>query len=207
MKQVGAFKGTVGIGLREVKLSDTEDYCFNKTFFNKTFIKYSTEPFNFTTNIEIRYFSSGCYYLEKENLTWSSDGVEILPDTNITHAHCKSYHLTEFAGGFIVLPAKIDFNEVFANADFMKNPTVYATVIALISLYLILSIIMFKMDKRDKKKIGLTIIDRNDEVCNKYYYEIKIYTGFRRDAETNSKVLYLKYFNTHNDLTIFVIVV
>ena len=129
MKEVGGFRGKVGIGLREVKLSDAEEYCFNKTLFNNTFSKYSQEPFNFTTDLEIRFFSSGCYYLDKETLAWSNEGVEILADTNITHAHCVSYHLTEFAGGFIVLPAAIDFNNVFANASFLQNPTIYSTII------------------------------------------------------------------------------
>ena len=188
MQQVSRYTGLVGLGLREVTFPDAENYCQNKTFFNKTFAKLSQEIFNFTTDFGIRYFSSGCYYLDKENLTWSTEGVEILPDSNITHAHCVSYHLTEFAGGFIVLPNKIDFNSVFANADFLKNPTVYAIVIALIGLYFILASFMIKLDRRDKRKVGYTILDVGGDLNNKYYYEIKVYTGARRNAETNSKV-------------------
>ena len=187
MSAVDGFAGTVGIGLREVTVEDSRNYCHNKTYFNNTFLTLTQQPWNFSSDVDIRLFSSGCYYLDKETLEWTNEGVEILPDTNITHAHCQSFHLTEFAGGFITLPAAIDFNQVFANADFLKNPTIYATVMAMGVLYIIIGICVYRCDRRDKRKVGLTVLD-NQHFCNKYYYEIKIFTGARKNASTKSNV-------------------
>jgi hypothetical protein len=43
--------------------------------------------------------------------------------------------LTTFAGGWIVLPAPINWNYVFANLDFAKNKTIYLTIIIIAVLY------------------------------------------------------------------------
>jgi hypothetical protein len=100
--------------------------------------------------------------------------------------------LTSFAGGFVVLPAKIDFNNVWENASFTKNPTIYATCIALVSLYIILAIWARYEDNRDRKKIVITVLNKEEDddfvdLKNKYLYEIIFFTGARKDAGTESK--------------------
>ena len=42
---------------------------------------------------EYRVYSSGCYYLNKEN-EWKSDGLRVGPKTNLSQTHCYSSHLT-----------------------------------------------------------------------------------------------------------------
>ena len=100
---------------------------------------------------------------------WSSYGTEVLPDTNLTHTHCQSTHLTSFAGGFIVLPAAIDFNAVWAHASFLDNPIIYSTIIALICLYISLAIWARYMDWKDEHKMGITLLGDLNEKGNKYY--------------------------------------
>lgn len=61
--------------------------------------------------------------------------------------------MTTFAGGFIVLPAPINWSYVFANLDFMKNKTVYLTVICTTTLYIILLLYARFKDKKDIEKV------------------------------------------------------
>ena len=42
--------------------------------------------------------------------------------------------LTKFTGGYQVLPAPINWNYVFANANFLKNKTIYLTVICVVAI-------------------------------------------------------------------------
>lgn len=52
---------------------------------------------------------------------------------------CLSDHLTLFSAGFFILPNTIDFEYVFANADFEDNLTIYlAIIISLIMFWMLL---------------------------------------------------------------------
>jgi polycystin 1L2 len=94
-------------------------------------------------------------------------------------------HCTEFAGGFIVLPSPINFEEVFANASIDRNPIIYATVFTIIGLYVILAVVCRILDMRDKKKKGITMLNE-DKMEN--LYEVIVFTGNRKDASTESNV-------------------
>jgi len=48
---------------------------------------------NNSEEYEYRVYSSGCYYLNKEN-EWKSDGLRVSPKTNLSQTHCYSTHLT-----------------------------------------------------------------------------------------------------------------
>ncbi len=79
--------------------------------------------------------------------------MKVGPLTNHYQTQCFSTHLTTFAGGFLVLPAPINWNYVFANADFAKNKTVYLTVICVSVIYLVLVIYARFRDKKDVEKV------------------------------------------------------
>ena len=187
MTQVNGFKGYVGFAIREIN-------CFNKSMENiDTIIENilnSNDKMN-DNNYWLRIYASGCYYMDPLTKMWSSNGMEILPDSNLTHTHCLSNHLTTFAGGFIVLPNKINFDQVWANASFLQNPLIYSTVIVLICLYILLVIWTRYMDWKDNKKIGITILNvsQSKRIKEKYIYEIIVFTGNRPNAGTKSKVL------------------
>jgi hypothetical protein len=75
--------------------------------------------------------------------------------TNHYRTQCFSTHLTKFAGGWIILPDSIDLKFVFANADFMKNKTIYLTIISVSIIYIILIIYARFYDKKDIEKVKM----------------------------------------------------
>jgi len=184
----------LGMGIRELTIDENLNLCLSNStnHTDKPPIQSSSYNLNFTDDISLRAFTSGCYYIDKTTGLWSSYGVEVQPDTNITHTHCISNHLTEFAGGFVVVPNQINFDYVWANADFLKNPTIYATVIAITCLYLLSTIWCRWMDLIDLKKTQVYLLDDNN-ICDTYLYEIIVFTGNRQDAGTDSQVrIFLK---------------
>ena len=178
----------IGLGIRELNDAENQSLCANEARQNLTRAPIAPQyDFLFKYNLSILAYSSGCYYLNKTSVSWSSEGVEVLDDTNTTHTHCISSHLTEFAGGFVVLPNQINFDYVWANADFMRNPTVYATVIAITGLFLVLLVWCRWMDLVDLKKTQIYFLNDNQKY-DTYLYEVILFTGNRRNAGTDSKV-------------------
>lgn len=141
----------------------------------------------FTASVSQRVFGAGCYYLDESTAEWSSSGAEVLADTNTTHTHCVSKHLTQFAGGLVILPASIDFDNVWANASFTKNLTIYLTVIIISSLYLILLLLCRYQDWKDDNKRSVFILADNGPF-DQYFYELIVFTGGRKNAGTHSNV-------------------
>ena len=191
MVSVNALQGYVGFSVIEINSSRLD--CQNKTNNRVTTLieaiknQTSSNQRSFSNNYWLRIYSSGCYYINSSNI-WTSYGMEILADSNVTHTHCLSNHLTSFAGGFIVLPPAINFNYVWSHASFLQNPVIYSTVIALACLYILLGIWSRYMDSKDSQKMGITILGDLDNKENKYIYEILVYTGARLNAGTTSNV-------------------
>ena len=170
-------------GLRELNSTELTDFCSNQSIQNPPIIN---ERFNFTSNYELRIFSSGCYYLDS-NQQWKSDGLTVGPLTNEEITQCFSTHLSTFASGFAVLPTPINWNYVFANADFFRNQTVYLTVICVFVIYILLMIYARYKDRKDLEKLGMTSLPDNHR-SDHYYYQILVFTGQRKDSGTKSKV-------------------
>ena len=161
MSRVNAHKGYVGFSIIEMNTTDLD--CQNKSVNSiETLIKLIKEKDNFTDNFWLRVYSSGCYYMNTSSNVWTSYGMEILADSNLTHTHCLTNHLTTFAGGFVVLPNAIDFNYVWSHASFLQNPVIYSTVIALITLYIVMGVWTRYMDCKDEQKIGVTLLSNDD---------------------------------------------
>ena len=64
---------TLIFGLRELNSTETEDFCSNTSLNNPPI---ANERFNFTSDYELRIYTSGCYYLDKTN-QWKSDGLVV----------------------------------------------------------------------------------------------------------------------------------
>jgi len=122
MTQVNGFKGYVGLSIGEIDFS-----LFNST----SNIELISQNFTFTSNYWQRVYSSGCYYMNTKTNEWSSLGMEILADSNLTHTHCQSTHLTTFASGLNVLS---NANDVFENDSFLQNTIIFSTLFASICL-------------------------------------------------------------------------
>ncbi|CAF0882123.1 unnamed protein product [Adineta steineri] len=183
-------------GMRELNSTEMNNYCLNNSSVN-TSLPITDQPFNFTSNYELRIYTSGCYYLD-ENNNWKSDGLIVGSLTNHYETECLSTHLTTFAGGFIVLPEPINWSYVFANADFLKNKTIYLTVICMSIAYIILMIFGRFKDKKDIEKLGVTPLPDNGK-SDQYYYQIIVFTGQRANSGTQSKVHFI--LSSDNDET------
>ena len=178
--QVNGYKGFVGYGIREINAN----HCTSK---NPAPLVNISGPVNFTSDFLIRAFTSGCYYYDTPNGKWSSNGMEVLKETTLTSAHCQTNHLTSFAGGLVVMPNSINFEYVWANASFTRNPIIYSSIIGLISLYVVLMVLAHLVDKKDARKINLVPLADCVSACE-YFYEVIVFTGGNKEAATNSKV-------------------
>ncbi len=174
-------------GLRELNSSEINDFCCSNNSITSPPI--TNEKFNFTSNYELRIYTSGCYYLD-ENNNWQSDGLIVGPLTNHYETQCFSTHLTTFASGFVVLPAPINWNYVFANTDFLRNKTVYLTVICVSVIYIILMIYVRYKGKRDLEKLEVTLLPDNHK-SDQYFHQIIIFIGQRKNAGTKFKVHFI----------------
>ncbi|CAF1035223.1 unnamed protein product [Adineta ricciae] len=175
-------------GLRQLNTTEQSNQCSNASVTQQQ-PPVSNQPFNFTSNYELRIFTSGCYYLDT-NSNWQSEGVLVGPLTNHQQTQCLSTHLTTFAGGFLVLPAPINWNYVFSNADFTRNKTIYITLICVSILYLLLLVYARYKDKKDLEKLGVTPLPDN-QPSDQFFYQILIFTGHRTYSGTNSKVHFI----------------
>ena len=113
--------------------------------------------------------------------------MKVGPLTNHNQTQCFSTHLTIFAGGFAILPLPVNWSYDFANADFMKNKTIYLTVICVSVIYILLMIYARFKDKKDIAKLGVTPLPDNHK-SDQYFYQIIVFTGQRKDAGTKSNV-------------------
>ncbi|ESO89018.1 hypothetical protein LOTGIDRAFT_228960 [Lottia gigantea] len=185
-KKINDYIGTVYIGVRQL---DPSEYTANyQTALDLP--NYEKGTGNPSEKYKIRVFSTGCYFFDKDINDWSSKGCWVGPKTDELVTHCFCNHLTTFAGGWVVVPNTIDWNFVFSNSDFSKNPTLYITEIVIAALYLIAVIWARREDKKDIERLGLTPLKDNDP-RDKYYYEVCVVTGMRRNAGTDSKVCFI----------------
>jgi hypothetical protein len=111
--------------------------------------------------------------------------------TNHDQTQCFSTHLTTFAGGLVILPSPINWNYVFANADFVQNKTIYLTIICVFIIYIVLMIYARFQDKKDLRKLGVIPLLDNHK-SDQYLYQITVFTGQRTDAGTKSEVKLLE---------------
>ena len=111
------------------------------------------------------------------------------PKTNLYETQCFSSHLTSFTSGLRVVPQSVNWEYVFANADFVKNKIVYLTVVCVSVIYVLLIIYARFQDRKDLLKLGVTPLPDNHRT-DEYFYQILVFTGQRRNAGTNSKVSY-----------------
>ncbi|KAL7636835.1 UNVERIFIED_CONTAM: hypothetical protein RMT77_012593 [Armadillidium vulgare] len=146
---------------------------------------------NVSVNYYLRVYTSGCYYFREEDRKWVEDGLEVVNSTYelIT---CKTNHLTSFGSGLFVMPNTINFNFVFVNLGFTDNLTIYVTLILFLSLFVIALIYAFYKDRKDVERIGATPLPDNLK-NDKYLYEILVFTGNKKEAQTDSLVQFVLF--------------
>ena len=67
---------------------------------------------------------------------------------------CHCNHTTLFSGGFVVQPNTIDWSFVFANLDFLSNPTLYVCEIVILLVFMLAVIWARRKDKKDVEKVS-----------------------------------------------------
>ncbi|CAF1134495.1 unnamed protein product [Adineta ricciae] len=180
-QQISSYQSIV-IGLRELNFTEMEHFCSNKSSLTIN----SLSPSTFSSNYEIRVYTSGCYYLDSEN-NWQSDGLIVGSLTNLNFTQCYSNYPATVATALHFLPLPIDWDYVFAHADFMKNPTIYMAIISVGIIYLILIIYARFQDNKHMSNFNIPVLLDNNN-SNQYAYKITVQTGFRTGADTKSKV-------------------
>ena len=55
------------------------------------------------------------------------------------------------------MPNPINWSYVFANLDFMRNKTIYFTIIAFVTLFIVLLIFARRKDRKDLEKVTLIL--------------------------------------------------
>ncbi|XP_068242609.1 polycystin-1-like protein 2 [Palaemon carinicauda] len=144
---------------------------------------------NITCNYLMRIFTSGCYYFDTKTKAWISNGLEVTYADSQTTI-CSVTHLTSFGSGFMAAPNTIDFNYVFANMGFEDNLTIYITLIIGLSLFALIMIWARIKDKKDVLKLGASPLPDN-RVEDKYLYEMLVFTGNKKEAQTDSVVQFI----------------
>ncbi|XP_064093787.1 uncharacterized protein LOC135206294 [Macrobrachium nipponense] len=144
---------------------------------------------NVSLSYSIRSLTSGCYFFDRKARDWDGRGVKVV-NSDHSATRCASSHLTSFAVGLFIPPNAIDFSFVFANIGFVDNLTIYLTLIISLSIFFLLMIWARVMDHRDLKKLGASPLPDN-HVQDKYLYEILVFTGNRKGAQTDSTVQFI----------------
>ncbi|XP_033750161.1 uncharacterized protein LOC117334568 isoform X2 [Pecten maximus] len=183
---LGGFKGKLYFGVRQLLPNERDRYRF-KADLPKD---YSNVPGNFTFNYTLSVSQANCLYVNTTTNTWETNGCSVSEKTNKRMVCCLCSHMTTFTGDWAVAPNTIDWNFVFSNMDFFKNPTLYITEMVIAAVYIVSVIWARRQDKKDVEKLGLTPLLDND-IDDKYYYEIVVATGMRRNAGTNSRVNFI----------------
>ncbi|XP_012939225.2 sperm receptor for egg jelly [Aplysia californica] len=185
--QLGNFVGQLSIGMREL---NTTEYGMDISAGCASLPRYENGSDYFQGNFSLRQYVTQCLAISDSANDWSTDGCEVSKETNDSNNVCLCNHLTTFAGGWVVVPNTIDWSYVFANADFLSNPTIYITVMLTAVLYITAAIYARYKDKKMTEQLGIAPLADNDPK-DKYFYEVLVCTGMRRNAGTNSQVCFI----------------
>lgn len=66
-------------GMRELNASEQDQFCINRSILSST-VPISDDAFHFTSDYQLRVYTSGCYYLDGEG-QWKADGLVVSDDT------------------------------------------------------------------------------------------------------------------------------
>jgi hypothetical protein len=110
-------KSFVNYAFRELVKSEFLSYCVYRNHSKNYFKPVITNFVPFTQEFSLRAFTSSCYFYNQTSKKWSNTDLLITSQSTVKYTECSSNHLTDFAGGFIVTPPAIDFNNVWANGN------------------------------------------------------------------------------------------
>ncbi|KAG8269298.1 hypothetical protein J6590_004592 [Homalodisca vitripennis] len=119
---------------------------------------------------------------------WNSYGCTAKAHSEDDGIHCQCEHISTFAAAFSVPPLKVDhFADIDLFLTVQNNPLVLCIIIFLIVLYLLLGVLLWYLDRRDKKFTTVIVLDDNMP-GNRYPYLLAVYTSSRLNAGTTAHV-------------------
>ena len=184
---INGFQGFVGYGLRELSTAEFNSFCGGSMPSSPPLYSSNHTNYTFSSDFKIKSYSSGCYFYSTTTGKWSNYGTEIIEDTSLAYTHCQTYHLTQFAGGLVIMPNRINFSYVLANASPLNSPVIYAICIVCMLFYIFFLIWAIWKDRQDEKRLEIILLEDNLFGDN-YCYEITVFTGSRKESATDSKV-------------------
>ncbi|XP_055877058.1 uncharacterized protein LOC106077240 isoform X2 [Biomphalaria glabrata] len=184
---IGNFTGHLYVGIRELNVTE-----FNMDISSgcASLPRYENGSDYFRGEFKLRQYVTQCLAISDDASDWSTEGCWVGKETNVIQTVCYCTHLTTFAGGWVVVPNTIDWDYVFSHADFLSNPTIYITVIITAVIYIVAAVWARRRDRKIVEELGLAPLADND-LRDKYFYEIMVSTGMRRNAGTDSQVCFI----------------
>ncbi|XP_055477492.1 polycystic kidney disease protein 1-like 3 [Psammomys obesus] len=134
-----------------------------------------------------------CYFWDRHNRTWRSDGCQVGPQSTILKTQCLCNHLTFFSSDFFMVPRTVDVeNTVKLLLNVTSNPVGVSLLASLLGFYILLVTWAWRKDQADMQKVKVTVLADNDASAT-FHYLIQVYTGYRRRAATTAKVVITLY--------------
>ncbi|KAG1652740.1 Polycystic kidney disease protein 1-like 2 [Nymphon striatum] len=138
------------------------------------------------TEFEMAFVLIDCSVFDDKSNEWRRSGM--IRSADMDSIDCEATEMDgTFGGGFIVQPNVIDFDYVFENASFVDNLTIYLTICISFGMYLIMLVWCRRKDRQDIIMMGAAPLPDNN-LNNKYIYEILVFTSSKPNSGTDSQV-------------------
>ncbi|KAG1657693.1 Polycystic kidney disease protein 1-like 2 [Nymphon striatum] len=138
------------------------------------------------TEFEMAFVVIDCSVFDDKSNEWRRSGM--IRSADMDSIDCEATEMDgTFGGGFIVQPNVIDFDYVFENASFVDNLTIYLTICISFGMYLIMLVWCRRKDRQDIIMMGAAPLPDNN-LNNKYIYEILVFTSSKPNSGTDSQV-------------------
>ncbi|XP_022787247.1 uncharacterized protein LOC111327355 [Stylophora pistillata] len=129
-----------------------------------------------------------CLYWDNNIQGWNHDGCRVGPETRSREIQCLCNHLTSFAAQVVVEPNFIEFEIALKGfVELTENHLVFSVVLSILGVYILLLIWARRRDIRNKKKAETIPLADND-LSDRYKYEILVLTGMKKEAGTTADV-------------------
>ena len=106
-----------------LRFTSIEFHRNQSSIFYEYTLPITNDKFNSTANYQMRIYTSGCYYLDKNNQRQFNGLILGLLIIAILKLSDIQIIRQTFASGFLILSLTIDWNYTFINVDFVRNKT------------------------------------------------------------------------------------
>ncbi|XP_071135415.1 uncharacterized protein [Mytilus edulis] len=144
----------------------------------------------FRQNITVKVLSTAitCRYWNHTSGSWITGGFKVSPVSSSKNLECEVDHLTDFAGGYFVLPNIVDpIKDALLFLTFFDNPVVVSVVVLVWFIYFVALYLARQKDRQDRHLDGI-VTPCSSDPSEPFKYLMCIVTGWRYDARTTANV-------------------